>query len=90
MLDSTDKDFPKRWATITELCEMGATRALVDQRIRDGMVFTLVRGRDVWYSIDGGLEEALAADAARRLGDESSKALDADLPRCNFTGNLHR
>lgn len=89
MLDSSDKKFPQRWATVTELCEMGVNRTLIDHFIRHGKVWTLLHGQTVYYSVDA-FADVLADDARARLGDDSAKSADSRLPLCNKTGNLHR
>jgi len=89
MLDSSDKGFPRGWATIIELCEMGANRALVDLYLRDGKVWTLLRGREVYYSVDP-FADVLSDDARARLGDDSVKSVEERLPPCGKIGNVLR
>lgn len=88
MRESSDRDFPQRWADISELCARGATRALVDHWIRSGQVYALSLGSMVWYSLDQ-VEEFLASDASERLGGPAT-ACPPILPRCNKSGNVLR
>lgn len=89
MLDSSDKDFPKQWLTIGELCARGANRALIDHYVREGRVYTLIRGGACWYSTEP-IDDAMASDAAHRMGDEDAIPVSERLPPCSKSGNLHK
>lgn len=87
MLESSQKDFPQRWVTISEA---GVTRAQIDHWVRQGRIYTLIKGNECWYSADF-IEEALADESIERLGGERrDERWENRLPSCSKIGNVQR